>query len=179
MTRTAAIVVSTAAILLLLLFVALPTLAAPPSTPPGQANKPERSKAPEVEVELRGRVDGATDSQGNRRHTLTSDGATWELDAGPGWFHGDEHPLEPFVGLDVTISGTAEKGSSEVDVMAVDGQAVREPGKPPWAGGWKRVGETHPGWSAEKAERMQQKFGDCFPPGQCKEKESPAPDEGE
>jgi opacity protein-like surface antigen len=43
-------------------------------------------------------------------------------------------------------------------------------GKPPWAGGWKRVGEGHPGWSQEKADRFKAKFGDCFPPGQCKDK---------
>jgi hypothetical protein len=70
----------------------------------------------------------------------------------------------------VTINGTAQEGGSEVDVLTIDGQAIREPGKPPWAGGWKRVGKVHPGWSAEKAERMQQRFGECFPPGQCKDK---------
>jgi hypothetical protein len=52
--------------------------------------------------------------------------------------------------------------------------ALREPGKPPWAGGWKVVGEKHPGWSQEKADRFKAKFGDCFPPGQCKDK----PDKG-
>jgi hypothetical protein len=57
----------------------------------------------------------------------------------------------------------------EVPAEQLD-RAVREAGKPPWAGGWRRVGERHPGWSQEKADRMKAKFGDCFPPGQCKDK---------
>ncbi len=50
--------------------------------------------------------------------------------------------------------GEQEQGSTAVDVQTVDGKVIREPGKPPWAGGWKRVGKDHPGWSQEKADRM-------------------------
>jgi hypothetical protein len=39
----------------------------------------------------------------------------------------------------------------------VDGKTIREPGRPPWAGGWKVVGEKHPGWSQEKADRQAAK----------------------
>jgi hypothetical protein len=78
----------------------------------------------------------------------------------------------------VTIVGTKAADSNNVDVVSVDGTALREPGKPPWAGGWKRVGSIHPGWSQEKADRFKAKFGDCFPPGLCKQNKpeaSPAP----
>jgi hypothetical protein len=160
-------------VVLMLLALALPTLAAPPRTPPGQANKPDKSRVPEVEVSLHGRVDKVIGADGETGYTLTDDAATWQLDAGPKWAHGPSHPLEPFVGRDVPVTGTAEAGSTDVDVLTVDGQVIRAPGKPPWAGGWKRVGETHPGWSAEKAARMEQRFGDCFSPGQCKDKSQP------
>ena len=76
----------------------------------------------------------------------------------------------------MTVTGEAAEGSTEVDVLTVNGTVIREPGKPPWAGGWKQVGENHPGWSAEKAARWAekaakqgQKFGDCWPPGHCKQ----------
>jgi hypothetical protein len=166
---------------LVLLAIAVPALAAPPSTPPGQANKAEKSKTPEVDVNVTGRIEKATDAEGETTYTVTVDGKTWQLDAGPSWFHGDTHPLDAFVGKEVAIAGTAHEGGDEVDVMSVDGQALRAAGKPAWAGGWKAVGERHPGWSAEKAQRMQEKFGDCFPPGQCKEKpaKSPGADEAE
>jgi hypothetical protein len=57
-------------------------------------------------------------------------------------------------------------------VRRVNDVEIRGEGRPPWAGGWKRVGALHPGWSADKAERFAQKFGDCFPPGQCKPKDA-------
>ena len=109
-------------------------------------------------------------------YRLSSGGTTYTLDAGPSWFFGDDHPLQARVGDGVTIVGEVAEGSTEVDVVSINGTALRAPGKPPWAGGWKRVGEDHPGWSeekaarmAEKAERMKAKFGDCFPPGRCKQ----------
>jgi hypothetical protein len=68
----------------------------------------------------------------------------------------------------VTVTGETHTGSTDVDVLTVDGTVIREPGKPPWAGGWKVVASAHPGWSQEKADRFKAKFGDCFPPGQCK-----------
>ena len=97
-------------------------------------------------------------------------GETYTLEAGPSWYHGDNHPLKPFVGKSVTIVAEGAAGATELDVKSVNGTALRAPGKPPWAGGWKRVGAKHPGWSQAKADRFKTKFGDCFPPGKCKAK---------
>jgi len=171
-----------AALVILLVAVALPTLAAGPGAAPtndevnpqAEAEKsPGPGKGPKVKVAkeaitLSGRVSAATDEDGRRVYRLASGGTTYELDGGPSWFYGDDHPLEAHVGTNVTIVGAVAEGSSEVDVETVDGAALRAPGRPPWAGGWKRVGEGHPGWSQEKADRFEEKFGDCFPPGQCK-----------
>ncbi len=159
------------ALITLLVLVALPVVAADPSAkpvPPGQANKPP--KAEKAPITLTGTVAASTDADGRQSFTLRSGGTTYTLEAGPSWFYGDNHPLKVYVGKSVTVVGGRAAGSTEVDVDSVDGKALREPGKPPWAGGWKVVGERHPGWSQEKADRFEAKFGDCFPPGQCKEK---------
>jgi hypothetical protein len=180
-------------IVVLLAAVALPTLAANPgaapggnaagadpvqaekSTPPG-LEKAKKAKVPTEPITIRGAVTAATDEDGNTVYRMTSGGTTYDLEAGPPWFHGDNHPLKAFAGKTVTIVGEIAEGSTEVSVDTVDGTALREAGKPPWAGGWKRLGEIHPGWSQEKADRMQakadrmkDKFGGCFPPGQCKQ----------
>jgi hypothetical protein len=157
--------VSIAALAVLSLLVALPALGADPSPKPGN---PDKSKAPEVSVTLRGAISTATDADGDTIYRFVSGGKTYELDAGPRWFHGENHPLKAFVGKTVTIVGGQREGTTEIDVESVDGQALRAGGKPPWAGGWKSVGSSHPGWSQAKADRFQAKFGDCFPPGQCK-----------
>ena len=154
--------VSIVALVALSMLVALPALAV---DPPG---KPGKSKAPEVSVTVRGLVSTTTDAAGKAIYRISSGGKTYALDAGPSWFHGDNHPLKAFVGKTVTIVGGQREGSTEIDVQSVDGTALRAPGKPPWAGGWKRVGERHPGWSQEKADRFKAKFGDCFPPGHCR-----------
>lgn len=163
-----------AAIAMLAVLVAVPVLAAKPSTPPGQA----KDKVEKAEVTLHGTIEASTDEDGNAAYTLADGGTTYRLEAGPAWFFGDNHPLKPYVGKNVTVVGERAEGSDEVDVISVDGTALRDPGKPPWAGGWKRVGEIHPGWSQEKADRFKAKFGDCFPPGQCKDK-SAKPGKGE
>ena len=74
--------------------------------------------------------------------------------------------------MDVSITGERHLGAIEIDVLSIDGTVLREPGKPPWAGGWKRVGELHPGWTQAKADRSDATVADCFPPGQCKHKPS-------
>jgi hypothetical protein len=182
-----------AGLVLVLAVVALPALAANPDTGPvggnGQrgplnaeaspgpkAEKAKKAKVPKEPVTVSGTVGAVTDEDGNPAYRLTDGGTTWSLDAGPSWFHGDNHPLKAYVGERVTIEGEAAEGSTDLEVATVDGTALRTPGKPPWAGGWKRVGEAHPGWSQEKAdrmaakaERMKAKFGDCFPPGKCKD----------
>jgi hypothetical protein len=155
----------------LVALVAMPALAAdpsPPAGPPGQQGKPEKvAKSP---INLTGTVAASTDSTGKVTYTLRSGGTTYTLEAGPAWFHGDKHPLKAYVGKSVRVVGERAAGATEVAVQSVDGKAVRASGKPPWAGGWKVVGERHPGWSKEKADRFKAKFGGCFPPGQCKEK---------
>jgi hypothetical protein len=171
------------ALAILALVVALPALAAESPEPggPGNSGKAKKDKVPKDPITLSGTVSTSTDADGNTTYTVQSGGTTYTLEAGPSWFFGDDHPLKGFVGDAVTIVGQKAAGSTEVDVDTVNGTALREGGKPPWAGGWKRVGEGHPGWSQEKADRFQAKFGDCFPPGQCKEKPNkggPAATEG-
>jgi hypothetical protein len=157
------------ALIALLVVVALPAIAADPSAkpvPPGQVNKPE--KVEKASITVTGTIGTSTDSDGRATYTVRSGASTYTLEAGPSWFYGDNHPLKPYVGKSVTVVGERAAGSTEIDVESVNGKAVRAAGKPPWAGGWKVVGKTHPGWSQEKADRFNAKFGDCFPPGKCK-----------
>lgn len=152
---------------------------AAPSTKPEKSREPKPAKAdkaPEVAVSVTGVVGQRTAADGAGEYTLTRGSTVLVLNAGPAWFFKDQHPLAPFVGKTVTIAGEQRTGSTEVDVISVDGAALREPGKPPWAGGWKRVGKDHPGWTQEKWDRWQAKAKadarglECFPPGQCKDK---------
>jgi hypothetical protein len=161
-----------------------------PIARPDQKGKPDKgpterkNKGPEQEITLSGTVTTGSDADGETVYRLQSGGTTYVLEAGPKWFFGDDYPLKPFVGKNVTIVGEVTEGSTEVDVVAVDGTRLREPGKPPWAGGWKVVGERHPGWSEEKAARFAERqaakaarFGDCWPPGHCKQQDDEASDE--
>jgi hypothetical protein len=113
---------------------------------PGNAAKPD--KAPEVAVTAKGTVKATTDANGRSTYTLTDGAKTWDLSDGPPWFWGDKNPLKAYVGKTVTVVGTTETGGTEIDVATVDGTAIRAAGKPPWAGGPKVVGATHPGWKA-------------------------------
>jgi hypothetical protein len=144
------------ALLALAIVVAIPVLAASPtpSGGPGNGNGkgPKASHELEVTVTVKGTVAAATAADGSVDYTITADGKTLHLEAGPKWFWGDKNPLKAFVGKSVTIVG--EQSGDEVDVSTVDGKAIREPGKPPWAGGWKVVGKSHPGWSQDKADRF-------------------------
>jgi len=161
--------------LVIALVVALPVLAAKPSPAPGQTK--DNAKAGETPITLTGKVDVTKDADGRDTYSMTTGGKTYTLEAGPPWFFGASYPLKPYVGKSVTIVGEIAQGSTEVDVQSVNGTALRAPGKPPWAGGWRRVGTIHPGWSQDKADRMKAKFGDCFPPGQCKDKSAKGADE--
>lgn len=180
------------AVVALVALVAIPALAASPTpTPvgptasarpdasekPGKGPKAAKEKTPAVEVTLSGTVATRTDADGNPEYTLTVGSTTYTIDAGPSWYWKDKHPLKAYAGKRVTIVGEQRQGSVEVDVTTVDGKPLREPGKPPWAGGWKAVGKDHPGWTQEKADRWaakvaekKAKFGvDCWPPGHCKD----------
>jgi hypothetical protein len=183
------------AVALLAGLIAIPVLAASPSgaptaatstaTPtPTKAPKPQKSpkpdrgpkadRAPETAVTVKGTVGTRTDANGRTEYTLTTGSTVRVLDAGPPWFYGSKHPLKPYVGKQVTIAGGQRAGEDELEVTSVDGTAIREPGKPPWAGGWKVVGKDHPGWTQEKWDRWQTKLKargtSCWPPGQCKDK---------
>lgn len=168
-----------------------PALAASPrpSSAPGSAGsaggpgQAENGKAAKAEVTLTGTVGSRTAADGTTEYTLTSGSTVSVLEAGPAWFYGDKHPLQPFVGKQVTIVGEQRTGSSEVEVRSVNGTTIRTAGPPPWAGGWKRVGKSHPGWSQEKWDRWLSRIGGkgagpfgsgggsapgCWPPGHCK-----------
>lgn len=140
-------------------------------------NGSKKDRAPEVEVTLQGLLGSRTAPDGKAEYTLAVGASTLTLDAGPAWYWKDKNPLAPFVGKTVTVVGEQAQGGSNVDVRSVDGTTIREPGKPPWAGGWKQVGQDHPGWSQEKWDKWQAKlterkakFGvDCWPPGFCKD----------
>ena len=178
------------AIAAVIALVGLPALAATPTpsakAEPGASGAPGKSgaapgrakeKTPSVAVELSGRVGTRTNAEGETEYTLTVGSTVYTIDAGPAWYWKDKHPLNAFVGKTVRVAGDQKQGSTEVGVQTVDGKALREPGKPPWAGGWKVVGQDHPGWSQEKADRWaarladkKTRFGlDCWPPGQCKD----------
>jgi hypothetical protein len=164
-----------------LLVIAIPVLAASPSPSGGAANseKPGKvekaDKAPETPVSLTGTVQQSSDADGRPTYTVTVNGKTWTLSAGPPWFWGDKNPLKAYVGKSVTVAGTTHAGEAEIDVETVDGKALREPGKPPWAGGPWVVGPTHPGWKDWMADgKPGNGLGRENAPGQLK-KESTAP----
>ena len=165
------------------LAIAIPVMGAdpsPPAGPPGQAkpdksNKPAKAdKGPEVAVSVQGTVAKVADEKGRPAYSLTAGGKTWQLSAGPSWYWGDKNPLDAFVGKSVAITGTTHAGESELDVETVDGKALREGGKPPWAGGPWVVGQSHPGWKSWMADGKSGKgLGREKAPGQLKDKTSP------
>jgi hypothetical protein len=171
---------------IVVLAVAIPVLAADPSTPPGQS-KPEKSpnpgqqkkaekaakeaKTPEIAITVTGTVQQATDGKGRPTFTLAADGKTWDLSAGPTWYWGAKNPQAAYVGKSVKIAGSTHEGSTELDVETVDGTAIRAAGKPPWAGGPWVVGPTHPGWKSWMADGKPGKgHGQAGAPGQNKDK---------
>ena len=145
------------------LLVAAPVLAAKPD------------KGPELAKTLTGTVVAAEDGKGRPTFSMTVGGVVWELSAGPKWFWGANNPLAAYVGKAVEVTGTYHAGENELDVATVDGKALRAAGKPPWAGGPKVVGSSHPGWKDGKPGKGQ---GRENAPGQKKDKAnaSSAPD---
>ena len=196
---TPSLVLLTVALIVVMGLIAIPALAASPSPTPSAnaasaepsededhdgntdrqkaAYKVKKEHAPEVAVTLSGTIASTTTAEGETDYTLTVGATTYTLDAGPAWYWKDKHPLKPYVGTSVTVIGEQEQGTTSVDVQSVDGKQIREPGRPPWAGGPMQVGKDHPGRSQDKADRwaaradaMKSKFGvDCWPPGHCKD----------
>jgi hypothetical protein len=156
-------------------------MAADPSPKPGPPDHAgAKTKAPKVEVTLNGTIVQGTDDKGRPTFTMTAGGTTYELSAGPMWFHGTGGgPLAAHAGKSVEIHGWQREGTTDVSVDTVDGTALRAAGRPPWAGGPKALGERHPGWKAWKAEGANgfpgRGLGRDHAPGQLKEK--PADDE--
>ena len=139
----------------------------PPQVPPGQTKNKNAEKGPELPFTGSGQVSASEDGQGRPEYTITVSGKTWTLSAGPKWFWGTDSPLAAYVGETVDVVGTYHEGSTEVDVTSVNGTAVREAGRPPWAGGPARVGEKHPGWKAQ-GEKPGRGLGRDLAPGQVK-----------
>jgi hypothetical protein len=143
------------------------------SAKPGKSPKPD--KGAETAISLEGTVRTAVGGNGFPTYSMTVDGTTWTLSAGPPWYWGDKNPLAAYVGKSVTVVGTTRAGGTEVDVETVDGTALRAPGKPPWAGGPWVVGSSHPGWKDWMADgKPGNGHGRDTAPGQLK-KASPAP----
>ena len=147
------------------------------STKPGRGPKSEQAKAPKVEVTLRGTIQRTTDNQGRPTFTLTSGGSTYELSAGPKWFHGaDGGPLAAYVGKNVEVHGWQREGTTDLSVDMVDSVRIVPAGRPVWAGGPKVHDERHPGWKPWHATGKQgHGLGRENAPGQLKDK--PADDE--
>src|SRR5262245_13291914 len=89
---------------------------------PDKGPKEHEDKTPEEQITISGTVTTGTGDEGESGYQMSSGGKTYQLDAGPPWFYGDSHPLKPYVGKSVTIVGEIEQGSTEVDVLSVDGK---------------------------------------------------------
>lgn len=147
---------------------ASPTATAAPVAPQKVTATPEAAETPDAEpapVTLKGVLTAGTDADGDKAYFI----GTTRLGVGPPWFWGDKNPLAPYVGKTVTLTGHLDEGKPastnpngkvkaaegpEFEVYTVNATAVRSPGKPPWAGGPKVVGERHPGykgWSQGQA----------------------------
>ena len=164
------------------LAIAIPVMGADPSpsaSAPGQSKQdkaPKPKKGPELTITVQGTVEQTTDAKGRPTFTITADGKTWTLSAGPKWFWGDKNPLKAYVGKSVAVAGTYRADSTDLDVRTIDGTALRDDGKPPWAGGPKVVGSTHPGWKAWMADAKPGKGnGRETAPGQTKDKTTDDP----
>ena len=128
---------------------------------PGKGPKGER--VPEVPVSLTGRIDSVTGDEGEIGYTLTVGTTVYTLEIGPRWWWAGRDPLATFVGRTVRVDGERAEGSTSIDVFVAGGTTLRAPGKPPWAGGWKVVGERHPGWADWKAAKWAAKWPDGKP----------------
>jgi hypothetical protein len=142
-------------VLILAVAMVLPALAASPGASAKPSKEPKAERSPEPTVTVHGLVSATKRADGTTDTTIASGGSTLHLRVGPPWFVAATDPLAPFVGKTVTIVG--EQDGDTLDVDTVDGVAIRGPGKPPWAGGWKAVGAGHPGWSQAKADREKAK----------------------
>ncbi|MEX1169580.1 MAG: hypothetical protein WEE50_05500 [Chloroflexota bacterium] len=145
-----------------LLLIAAPVLGADPPGKPAKADK-----GPELTRTLSGTITSSEDTRGRAVFSMVVGGVTWELSAGPKWFWGAKNPLAAFVGKSVEVTGTYHAGETELNVATVNGNPLRTAGRPPWAGGPKAVGASHPGWKNGKPGNGH---GRENAPGQLKDK---------
>ena len=124
---------------------------------PKPAKATETPDADEVVTTLSGVLSTKADADGDVDYYI----GDVRLSVGPPWFWGDKHPLTGLVGKTITVTGHMETGNPakakanarakdsgpEFEALTVDGKTIREPGKPPWAGGPKVVGPSHPGYA--------------------------------
>ena len=142
---------------------ATPTPAAKPAAKPAATPKP--AKAPDADEgpiqTLTGTLGTRTDADGDVEYVLNG----VELSVGPPWYWGTNNPLEKYYAnkTPVTVTGRMETDppstkangkandadGPEFEVYTVNGSKVRAEGKPPWAGGPKVVGESHPGYKGQ------------------------------
>jgi len=120
------------------------------------AGKGQKAHQPEHAITVRGTIQKATQADGATAYTLVANGTTYGLSDGPPWWWGAKDPLAAYVGRTVDVSGEVAEGSNEIDVQSIDGKALRAPGRPPWAGGPKVVGEKHPGSDTSKGQDKAQ-----------------------
>jgi hypothetical protein len=136
---------------------ALAASPAPPA-PPTTTEAVEPTEPPLTPIS--GVVTTVTEADGDVVYYI----GTMRVSIGPSWFWGTNHPLATFVGTDTVVNATGRtdlgppesvksktttpttaERTPEFDVYTVNGETVRKPGKPPWAGGPKAVGASHPG----------------------------------
>ena len=136
---------------------AAPSEAPKPAATPKPAKAAATPEADEVITTLKGVLSAKADADGDVHYYI----GDVRLSVGPPWFWGTKHPLKALVGQTITVTGHMESGNPakakangkakdsgpEFEVLTVNGKTIREPGKPPWAGGPKVVGPSHPGYA--------------------------------
>jgi hypothetical protein len=82
-----------------------------------------------------GSLTSRTTTDGETTYVLQTGAGDLVLEVGPPWFWGADHPLAPFVGQTVTVTGLQMPGSDAFAVFSINDHVIRGPGRPPWAGG--------------------------------------------
>jgi hypothetical protein len=155
--RRLAIFLAGSAIAAAVVVIALLLPASNPTTGKGQAGKAQKTHTSEQAITVHGTIQKTTAPDGKVAYTLVANATTYRLSDGPEWWWGANDPLASYVGKTVDVTGEVAQGSTDVDVLSIDGKAIRAPGRPPWAGGPKAVGEKHPGFKASRGARDKAK----------------------
>jgi hypothetical protein len=137
---------------------------------PTQPKPPKPPKTPEAVITTTGTL--VVETTGSEKSYLlkNASGATlYSLSAGPPWYYANAnraYPLDKYANQQVTVTGIVEakngngngkaknKGNPaaqqpqstvpKLEVYTINGETIRGPGKPPWAGGPKN-NPNHPG----------------------------------